>query len=100
MGNRLLEKSWFGTVGLLILLVLLSGCSLFVGVTDIDPSTLLNDRDGMEAKIFLLARLPRLLAILCTGTGMSVAGLIMQQLCMISPATPFPDGKIPWTRCF
>ena len=90
MGNRLLEKSWFSTAVLLILLVLLSGCSLFVGVTDIDPSTLLNDRDGMEAKIFLLARIPRLLAILCTGTGMSVAGLIMQQLCMnkfVSPST-------------
>jgi iron complex transport system permease protein len=90
MGNRLLEKSWFSTVGLLILLVVLSGCSLFVGVTDIDPSTLLNDRDGMEAKIFLLARIPRLLAILCTGIGMSVAGLIMQQLCMnkfVSPST-------------
>lgn len=90
MGNRLLEKSWFSTVGLLILLVVLSGCSLFVGVTDINPSTLLNDRDGMEAKIFLLARIPRLLAILCTGIGMSVAGLIMQQLCMnkfVSPST-------------
>lgn len=90
MGNRFLEKSWFSTVGLLILLVVLSGCSLFVGVTDIDPSTLLNDREGMEAKIFLLARIPRLLAILCTGIGMSVAGLIMQQLCMnkfVSPST-------------
>lgn len=90
MGNRLLEKSWFSTVGLLILLVVLSGCSLFVGVTDIDPSTLLWDREGMEAKIFLLARIPRLLAILCTGIGMSVAGLIMQQLCMnkfVSPST-------------
>lgn len=44
----------------------------------------------MELKIFLLARLPRLLAILCTGIGMSVAGLIMQQLCMnkfVSPTT-------------
>ena len=90
MGNRLLEKSWFSTAVLLILLVVLSGFSLFVGVTDIDPSTLLNDRDGMEAKIFLLARIPRLLAILCTGIGMSVAGLIMQQLCMnkfVSPST-------------
>ena len=90
MGKRLLEKSWFSTVGLLILLVVLSGCSLFVGVTDIEPSTLFNDRDGMEAKIFLLARIPRLLAILCTGIGMSVAGLIMQQLCMnkfVSPST-------------
>ena len=90
MGNRLLEKSRFSTAVLLILLVVLSGCSLFVGVTDIDPSTLLSDRDGMEAKIFLLARIPRLLAILCTGIGMSVAGLIMQQLCMnkfVSPST-------------
>lgn len=90
MGNRLLEKSRFSTAVLLILLVVFSGCSLFVGVTDIDPSTLLNDRDGMEAKIFLLARIPRLLAILCTGIGMSVAGLIMQQLCMnkfVSPST-------------
>ena len=90
MGNRLLEKSWFSTAVLLLLLIVLSGCSLFVGVTDIDLSTLLHDREGMEAKIFLLARVPRLLAILCTGMGMSVAGLIMQQLCMnkfVSPST-------------
>ena len=40
--------------------------------------------------MFLISRLPRLLAILCTGVGMSVAGLIMQQLCMnkfVSPTT-------------
>lgn len=44
----------------------------------------------MELQIFLLARVPRLLAILCTGVGMSAAGLIMQQLCMnkfVSPST-------------
>ena len=44
----------------------------------------------MELNIFLLARIPRLLAVLCTGFGMSVAGLIMQQLCMnkfVSPTT-------------
>ena len=90
MGNRLLEKSWFSTALLLILLVVLSAYSLLVGVTDIDLSTLLSDREGMETKIFLLARVPRLLAILCTGMGMSVAGLIMQQLCMnkfVSPST-------------
>lgn len=41
-------------------------------------------------EIFLVSRLPRLLAILCTGIGMSVAGLIMQQLCsnkFVSPTT-------------
>ena len=43
-----------------------------------------------QLEIFLISRLPRLLAILCTGVGMSVAGLIMQQLCMnkfVSPTT-------------
>ena len=41
-------------------------------------------------EIFLVSRLPRQLAILCTGVGMSVAGLIMQQLCsnkFVSPTT-------------
>lgn len=43
-----------------------------------------------KIEIFLISRLPRLLAIICTGIGMSVAGLIMQQLCMnkfVSPTT-------------
>ena len=64
--------------------------SLFVGVIDIDLNTLFSGGDDMGMKIFLLARIPRLLAILCTGVGMSVAGLIMQQLCMnkfVSPST-------------
>ena len=71
------------------MLLVLSICSLFVGVIDITPAALLTgDLEQME--IFLISRLPRLLAILCTGVGMSVAGLIMQQLCMnkfVSPTT-------------
>lgn len=56
---------------------------------DIDLASLLSG-DGEAMRIFLISRLPRLLAILCTGVGMSVAGLIMQQLCMnkfVSPTT-------------
>ena len=71
------------------LLAVLSVCSLFVGVIDIDFASLLSG-DGEAMRIFLISRLPRLLAILCTGVGMSVAGLIMQQLCMnkfVSPTT-------------
>ena len=82
--------SFVSTIVLAVLLLILSVCSLFVGVTDINIQTLLESPDGMETKIFLLARIPRLLAILCTGIGMSVAGLIMQQLCMnkfVSPST-------------
>lgn len=66
-----------------------SVCSLFIGVIDLSPSTLLAG-DWEQLEIFLVSRLPRLLAILCTGVGMSVAGLIMQQLCsnkFVSPTT-------------
>ena len=72
-----------------ILLLGLSCCSLFVGVIDLTPGELLAG-NFEQLEIFLISRLPRLLAILCTGTGMSVAGLIMQQLCsnkFVSPTT-------------
>ena len=63
--------------------------SLFLGVIDVNLYGLLSG-DLEQLEIFLISRLPRLLAILCTGVGMSVAGLIMQQLCMnkfVSPTT-------------
>lgn len=46
--------------------------------------------DFEQIEILMISRLPRLLTIICTGIGMSVAGLIMQQLCMnkfVSPTT-------------
>ena len=77
------------TLLLAVCLVILSVASLFVGVIDINLASLLSG-DVEQVEIFLISRLPRLLAILCTGVGMSVAGLIMQQLCMnkfVSPTT-------------
>ena len=74
---------------LLALLLVLSCCSLFVGVINLTPAELLAG-NFEQIEIFLISRLPRLLAILCTGVGMSVAGLSMQQLCsnkFVSPTT-------------
>ena len=51
-----------------------------MGVIDLTPGELLAG-NFEQLEIFLISRLPRLLAILCTGIGMSVAGLIMQPLC-------------------
>ena len=90
--NNKKEESMKGsmiTAILAVLLVLLSILSLFVGVIDVNLGGLLAG-DLEQWGIFLVSRLPRLLAILCTGVGMSVAGLIMQQLCMnkfVSPTT-------------
>ena len=74
---------------LALALFVLAVISMFIGVIDITPAALLSG-DMEQIEIFLISRLPRLLAILCTGVGMSVAGLIMQQLCMnkfVSPTT-------------
>ena len=77
------------TLLLSLALLLLSAASLFVGVIDLTPGAILaGNLETLE--ILLVSRLPRLLAILCTGVGMSVAGLIMQQLCsnkFVSPTT-------------
>ena len=83
-------RKHLSTIVIVILLLIISVWSLFIGVIDLDLSSLLLNGNSIEWKIFLLARIPRLLAILCTGVGMSVAGLIMQQLCMnkfVSPST-------------
>lgn len=77
------------TLTLFLCLLLLSIYSIFVGVIDLDLASLLAG-DLEQLEILLISRLPRLLSILCTGVGMSVAGLIMQQLCMnkfVSPTT-------------
>ena len=77
------------TIGLAVSLLILSILSLFIGVIDLDTLSLLSG-DVWQLRIFIISRLPRLLALLCTGIGMSVAGLIMQQLCMnkfVSPTT-------------
>ena len=76
------------TLTLAILLLVLSVVSLFIGAIDINIKNFFMDSQAME--VFVISRLPRLLAILCTGIGISVAGLIMQQLCMnkfVSPTT-------------
>ena len=77
------------TALLAVALVLLSVGSLFVGVLELEAASLLAG-DLEQLEIVVISRLPRLLAILCTGVGMSVAGLIMQQLCrnkFVSPTT-------------
>lgn len=77
------------TYCLLALTLLLSAASLFVGAADISLAQILSG-DVEALHVLLTSRLPRLLAVLCTGAGMSIAGLIMQQLCankFVSPTT-------------
>ena len=63
------------TIILAVTLLGLSLVSLFMGATDITLSSLLSGQDAMQWEIFILGRIPRLLAIICTGVGMSVVPL-------------------------
>jgi len=66
--------------------VILSIVSLFVGVSDISTFNI----GAEELEILLISRVPRLLSILIAGIGMSVSGVIMQQIGnnkFISPST-------------
>ncbi|HWK22570.1 MAG TPA: ABC transporter permease [Ureibacillus sp.] len=74
---------------LIIATIILSIISLFIGAIDIKPSDLL-DWDSDKTQIFLMSRVPRLMAIILAGAGMSIAGLIMQSLSrnkFVSPTT-------------
>ncbi|MBE6469736.1 MAG: iron ABC transporter permease [Coriobacteriaceae bacterium] len=74
---------------LAVALAAVSAASLFIGVLDVDPAGLLSG-DPEHLWVFGASRIPRLLAVLCSGAGMAIAGLIMQQLCMnkfVAPST-------------
>jgi iron complex transport system permease protein len=82
---------------LLPVLIILSGISLFVGVSSITPLDLL-DLQSEETHIFLISRLPRLISILLAGAGMSIAGLIMQQLSRNKFVSPTTAGTLDATK--
>jgi len=74
---------------LIIAGIVLSFISLFIGAINITPMDLLN-WESDETQIFLISRVPRLVAIILAGAGMSIAGLIMQSLSrnkFVSPTT-------------
>ncbi|MDX2322182.1 MAG: iron chelate uptake ABC transporter permease subunit VctD [Moritella sp.] len=78
---------------LLFVLVILSIASVFIGVADLSFSAILNgDTEAIE--LLLISRLPRLLAILLSGAGLSIAGLIMQQISQNRFASPSTSGTI------
>lgn len=72
-----------------VLAIILSFVSLFIGAIDISPKDLL-DFTSVKTEIFYISRVPRLIAIILAGAGMSIAGLIMQSLSrnkFVSPTT-------------
>ena len=71
---------------LLAITIILSVISIFIGVSNINILSLTSS----DIEVLMISRLPRLLSILVAGIGMSISGVIMQQISnnkFISPST-------------
>lgn len=71
---------------LLIITFILSVVSIFIGVSNINIINMGTE----EIEVLMISRLPRLISILVAGVGMSISGVIMQQINnnkFISPTT-------------
>ncbi|NNN48772.1 iron chelate uptake ABC transporter permease subunit VctD [Vibrio sp. 2-2(8)] len=78
---------------LLLALLVVSLSSLFVGVGNLSLMALLQG-DAHAWQLLFTSRLPRLLAIILAGAGLSIAGLIMQQISQNRFAAPSTSGTI------
>lgn len=84
-------------VYLLVMLIILSIISMFVGVVSIRPDQLFELTDN-QWNVLLNSRLPRTLAIVLAGVALSVAGLLMQQLTRNKFVSPTTAGTMDFAK--
>ena len=77
----------------LVSLTAVSAWSLFIGVSDIGLSDLLR-AEPSKMLLFAVSRVPRLAAILLSGSAMGVVGLIMQSLVRNRFVAPTTAGTV------
>lgn len=82
---------------LLLLLLIVSIISVGVGVKEFSFIGLIK---GNENDLYLttISRLPRLISIIITGAGLSIAGLIMQTITSNKFVSPSTAGTMEWCK--
>lgn len=78
---------------LVIALTVLSFISLFTGVSNLSVIDILQG-DLYKIQILLISRIPRLISILIAGMGLSISGLIMQQVSRNRFTSPTTAGTM------
>ncbi|MBY3553674.1 ABC transporter permease [Modestobacter lapidis] len=74
------RRTWVGVL-IGVLCVVLALTSLFVGVSDVSPTSVLGGgADGNAAFLLVASRIPRTVAVVLVGASLGIAGLIMQML--------------------
>lgn len=82
---------------LVILLLVLAFLSIFIGVKDISIVNFFQLSDE-ELMVLFVSRLPRLISILIAGVGMSISGLIVQQIALNKFVSPTTMGTLDATK--
>lgn len=82
-----------------IILVILAFTSLFVGVSNISLVDVLTlSLSDTQWTVFWASRVPRMISLIIAGVGLSVAGLIMQQLTRNKFVSPTTAGTLDSAR--
>ncbi|MDQ0216663.1 iron complex transport system permease protein [Oikeobacillus pervagus] len=82
---------------LIVLLLVLSFASVFIGVKDISPFDFFS-LDKEQIEVLMISRLPRLISIIVAGVSLSISGLIMQQLSRNKFVSPTTAGTMDSAR--
>lgn len=82
---------------LILILLILSFLSLFIGVSDISIKDIFQ-LTNKQWEILVIGRIPRLISILVSGASLSIAGLIMQSLSRNKFVSPTTAGTMDFAR--
>ncbi|MDE9830205.1 ABC transporter permease [Staphylococcus delphini] len=82
---------------LIILLVIATCFSVFIGVSEVSPIHIHHLTDEQQ-NILLSSRIPRTVSIIISGSSLAVCGLIMQQLTRNKFVSPTTAGTMDWAR--
>ncbi|PTF74205.1 iron ABC transporter permease [Staphylococcus chromogenes] len=82
---------------LLALLIILTVCSLFIGVSSV-PITALFHLNENQLNVLFASRIPRTVSILIAGSTLALAGLIMQQMMQNKFVSPTTAGTMEWAK--
>ncbi len=78
---------------LTVIMLLSAALSLFVGVADISMADIIG-RDMDKLALITISRIPRTAALILAGVGMSVSGVIMQQMTQNKFVAPTTAGTL------
>lgn len=91
MNKEIKLKSFLRPTALILFAVLI-WLSLFTGVKEIKITDLLQDSEKLL--IFIISRVPRTIALILVGAGMSIAGFVLQQISQNRFVSPSTSGAL------